>query len=126
MTNVEDPILIYAAYAATNREYRNLNELTPAIAATYPRKEIRSSTPIYRDITFSNITAMAKSGRRAGLIWGLPEVAVSNVLLEDVNITADLPFGIYDAQNVRIVNSKITTPDGVNRFWVTNAEVTIR
>lgn len=126
MTNVASPILIYAAYMATNREYRNLNDLKPAVAASYPRKQITSRTPIYRDITFSNITATAQSGRRAGLIWGLPEAAVSNVLLRDVNITADLPFGIYDAQNVGIVNSKITTPDGINKLWVTNADVTIR
>lgn len=126
MTNVECPILIYAAYAATNREYRNLNELTPAVAATYPRKEIGSRTPIYRDITFSNITATARSGRRAGLIWGLPEMAVSNVLLENLNITADLPFGIYDAHGVLLVNSKIITPEGVNKLSLTNAEVTIR
>lgn len=126
MTNVADPILIYAAYMATNREYRNLNELTPAVAATYPSAEVGSHTPIYRDITFSNITATAESGRRAGLIWGLPEMAVSNVLIQDVNITADKPFGIYDAQNVRIIDSRIITPEGTNQFSVTNAEVTVR
>lgn len=126
MTNVSEPILVYAAYMATNREYRNLNELTPAIAATYPSAEVRSRTPIYRDITFSNITATAGPGKRAGLIWGLPEMAVSNVLIQDVNISADKPFGIYDAQNVRILDSKITTPEGVNKFWVTNSGVVVR
>jgi polygalacturonase len=126
MTNVACPILIYAAYMATNREYRNLNELTPAVAGTYPGKEVRARTPIYRDITFSNITATAQPGRRAGLIWGLPEMEVTNILLQGVNITADRPFGIYDAQGVRLVNSKIITPDGVNKLSVTNAEVTIQ
>jgi polygalacturonase len=125
MTNVADPILIYAAYMATNREYRNLNELTPAIAATYPNAEVGSHTPIYRDITFSNITATAGSGRRAGLIWGLPEMAVSNVVLQQVNITADKPFGIYNAQNVRIIDSKVITPEGTNQFSVTNAAVSV-
>jgi len=59
------------------------------------------------------------------LIWGLPEMAVTNVLMQQVNITADKPFGIYDAQNVRLVDSKIITPGGVNQLSCTNADVTI-
>jgi len=59
------------------------------------------------------------------LIWGLPEMAVTNVRLQWVNITADKPFGIYDAQNVQLVDSKIITPDGVNKLSFTNAQVTI-
>ena len=57
MTNVGCPILIYGAYMATNREYRALNNLTPDIAAGYPAAPVTAHTPIYRDITFSNITA---------------------------------------------------------------------
>jgi polygalacturonase len=124
MTNVGFPILIYGSYNATG-VYRNLNNLTPALAASYPSSPISSRTPIYRDITLSNITAKAQSGRRAGLIWGLPEMAVTNVLLQRVNITADKPFGIYDAQNVRLVDSHIITPEGVNKLSCANAQVTI-
>ena len=125
MTNVGCPILIYASYMATNREYRALNELTPAIAASYPSNVVVARTPIYRDIIFSNITATVQSGRRAGLIWGLPEMAVTNVLLQRVKIIADKPFGIYDAQNVRLMDSEIITPEGVNKIASTNAQVTI-
>ena len=125
MTNVGCPILIYASYMATNRDYRNLNNLTPEIAASYPSNAVVSRTPIYREIIFSNLTATVQSGRRAGLIWGLPEMNVTNVLLEKINITADKPFGIYDAQNVRLVDSKIITPEGVNKLACTNAQVTI-
>ena len=125
MTNVGCPILIYGEYMATNREYRLLNDLTPAIAAGYPQAVIGPRTPAYANITFSNITATAAAGRRAGLIWGLPEMNVTNVLLERVNITADKPFGIYDAQNVRLVDSKIITPDGVDPISSTNAQITI-
>ena len=110
---------------ATNREYRALNNLTAAIAASYPSNEIVSRTPSYRDITFSNISATVKPGYRAGLIWGLPEMAVSNVLLQKINITADKPFGIYAAQDVRLVDCKIVTPAGMNKLSVTNAQVTI-
>lgn len=125
MTNVGIPILIYAQYAATNREYRALQKLTPAIAASYPPAPVTDRTPVYRDITFSNITATAGKGKRAGLIWGLPEAPVSNVVLQAVHITADRPFGIYNAQAVRLVDCEIVTADGVNKLSVTNAQVEI-
>jgi hypothetical protein len=110
---------------ATNREYRALNTLTPDIAATYPARQITSRTPIYRDITFSNITATVQPGRRAGLLWGLPEMPITNVLLQKVNITADRPFGVYEAQGVRLVDCKITTPEGLNKLSSTNAQIII-
>jgi len=125
MTNVDCPILIYASYMATNREYRALNNLTAAIAGGYPSAPVTGRTPVYADFVFSNITATVNPGRRAGLIWGLPEMGVTNVLLQQVNIKADKPFGIYDAQNVRLVDCKIITPEGVNQLSCTNARVSI-
>jgi polygalacturonase len=125
MTNVGIPILIYASYMAKEREYRNLTRLTPEIAAQYPPAPITRLTPVYRDILFSNITATTGSGSRAGLIWGLPEMPVTNVLLQNVNLTADLPLGIYDAQGVRLINCNITTPYGTNLLSTANAQVTV-
>jgi polygalacturonase len=125
MTNVGIPILIYGTYMATDREYRNLTNITSAIAATYPSKPVADRTPIYRDITFGNITATTAPGNRAGLIWGLPEAPVDHVLLQNVNITADKPFGIYNAQNVRLVDCTITTPDGINKLSSSNSQISI-
>jgi polygalacturonase len=125
MTNVNFPILIYASYMATNRQYRGLAKLTAGIAGTYPSAEITDRTPFYRDITFSNITATVAPGYPAGVIWGLPEAAVTNVILDHVTIKADRPLAIYDAQNVRLINSRIITPDGENKLSSTNAQITI-
>jgi hypothetical protein len=77
------------------------------------------------NLVFSNIIATASSGSRAGLNWGLPEIAVSNVFLQNVRIAADKPFGVFNAQGVRLVNCQIVTPTGVNRVFCTNAEVLI-
>lgn len=123
MTNVLCPVLIYAAYMATNREYRHLYDLTPAVAASYPPAQVDDRTPIYSDILFSNITATVQEGGTAGLIWGLPEMPVRNVVLQKVCITADKPFCIYNAQNVRLIGSKIITPDGIEPWSFTNAQV---
>lgn len=125
MTNVGCPILIYASYMATNKAYRGLDKLTSTIAATYPAATVTGRTPIYRDFVFSNITASVQSGHRAGLVWGLPEMAVTNVLLQNINITADRPLGIYFAQGVRLVASKIVTPAGVNVVESTNSQVAV-
>jgi len=125
MTNVGMPILIYAAYAAKDKKYRDLKKLTPEIAATYPSAPVTDLTPIYRNISFYNITATAEKGKRAGLIWGLPEAAVSNVLLQNVNITADNPFGVFFADSVKLVNCKILTKEFENKLVITNASVTI-
>jgi polygalacturonase len=125
MTNVNIPILIYGEYNAKEKEYRDLNNLTPEIAAKYPSAPVGPKTPIYKDITFSNITATVAKGKRAGLIWGLPEAPVTNVLLQNVVITADKPFGIYNAKNVRVENCKITTPDGENKLSTGNTQITV-
>lgn len=125
MTNVGISILIYGSYGATNRVYRNLENLTAPIAASYPAAAVTRLTPIYSDILFSNITATVRSGGRAGLIWGLPEAPAKNVTLDDVKVTADKPFGIYDAQNVRFENTQIITPDGTNMLSCTNSQIVI-
>jgi len=123
MTDVGFPILIYGAYMAKEFAFRDLHKLTPEIAATYPSATVAERTPFFRDIVFSDITATVPAGRRAGLIWGLPEAPVSRVLLRNVNITAEKPFGIYYAEAVRLENCTITTPDGVNRFVTHRAQV---
>jgi polygalacturonase len=125
MTNVGIPILIYAAYMATEREYRNLQKITPEIASSYPSAALGDLTPRYSDITFENITATTQNGRRAGLIWGLPEAPVSNIVLKNVMITAENPFGVFFAKNVQLDNCQIITKDGKNKLAVTNAEVSI-
>jgi polygalacturonase len=125
MKNVGMPILIYAAYMAPDKKYRDLNNLTGEIAAGYPSKTVAARTPMYHDITFSNITATVAPGQRAGLIWGLPEAPAADVVLRDVNITADKPFGVYFAKGVRLENCKITTPEGENKISTAEAEVSV-
>jgi polygalacturonase len=125
MTNVDIPILIYASYMAPDRQYRDLTNLSPEIAKTYPAAPVGPLTPLFSDIVFQNITATVASGRRAGLIWGLPESKANNILLRNVKITADKPFGIYSAQNVRLEACEIKTPEGVNKLATADAEVSI-
>jgi pectinesterase len=107
---------------APQREYRDLNKLSPETAAAYPAAPVTSKTPVYRDILFSDITATVQSGRRAGLIWGLPEAPVRSLVLRNVTITADRPLGIYNALGVRIEHCNITTPEEVEPLVSSNAQ----
>ena len=122
MTNVGMAILIYGAYAATERKYRDLTNMTGEIATAYPEKPVGPRTPRYSDITFSNITATVAKGRRAGLIWGLPEAPVTGVVLDNVSITADKPFGIFNAKDVQIKDCHILTPDGKQNLTTKNVQ----
>jgi len=123
MTNVGTPIKIYGSYHNLVKPFKDFNSLTAKDAATFPAKEVTRLTPFYRNLTFSNITATVQPGHRAGMIFGLPEACVTNVPLQNVTITADKPFGIFYAQGVRVVDCKITTPEGVNKFDTTHARI---
>lgn len=123
MTNVRMPILIYAAYNAKEKQFRDLKKITPEIATAYDSALVTEKTPVYKNIIFTNITATTQCGCRAGLIWGLPEMPVENVLFQNVIIQADISFGVYFAKNVRFENCKISSKEGSNVIWQTNADI---
>ena len=124
MTNVMRPILIYTEYTNAISMYRALDNISPGVAASYPAAVVTATTPYFRDITISNVTANAQSGRAAGLIWGLPESCVSNVTLVKVRVAGSTTFGIYHAKNVRIIDSLHNVPAGVSQFSFFDSDVT--
>jgi polygalacturonase len=81
MKNV-DPAITLTCYYATNSAQDAVQHALPADEA----REKTASTPIYRNIRISNLTATSQ--RSAGLIVGLPESPVSNVILDNVRISA--------------------------------------
>jgi len=58
----------------------------------------------------------------AGLINGLPESCISNVVLEDVNITAGKSFAIRNARGIQFKHVTVTVAGGAP-FALENAEV---
>ena len=125
MTNVMRPILIYCQYTNTTSAYRALDSISPAVVASYPSAPVTGTTPTYRDITISNVTATAQSGRAAGLIWGLPEMSISNLTLIKVNLAGSKTFGIYDAKNVKLIDCAHNVPNGVSQFSCYDSQVII-
>jgi polygalacturonase len=124
MTNVGYPLIVYMYYDTIGTP----NNINPTYAAGVSPQPIVDTTPFYRNITISNLTASGLTGSTtAGILWGRPESLVSNVTLYNVNFAAPTKvFNIYQARGVRIINSNLTAPNTTtNTLNLYNAEVTI-
>jgi polygalacturonase len=121
MTNVQMPFLIYSYYRQAGGPGK-ISKLKPKQIAAMPVEPVTDTTPIWRDITFSNITAYGTVA--GGTIWGKPNMLVSNVNFIRVNLTAPGPFNIYNARGIRFQDCRIKLKDG-DKFTTYNADVTV-
>ena len=135
MTNVNFPIAFYSHYDTITSPSKTIN-VTPFAASTDTTATVSSTTPFWRNITISNLTAVGNSGpdgpgNIAGIIWGLPESPISNMTLIGVNILGHTSSGrgtfcIYHARGIKIVDSNLTAPTtGTNTLTLYNAGVTL-
>ena len=67
-------------------------------------------TPVFRNIYISNVTATCQ--KSAGVITGLPESKISNVLFENVRISSVTGLAIKNADGVRFKNVQIMAENG--------------
>jgi hypothetical protein len=118
MTNTQIPIFLYSYYTNSGTS----SGASVGQAAAYPVNAVTSTTPIWRDITISNLTAVPASGFPASIIWGKPELSFSNVVMDHVNITASKYFQLYNAQGVQLIDSQITA-SATNAFAMYNANL---
>ena len=110
MTNVQWPILMYSYY---QYGVGTLEQATPYMAATDSFQTVNSTTPIFRTIVVSNLTATTTSGRPPVMLWGLPEMSISNVALYNVNIKGGAQTcQFYYTTNLQIINSSISVSSG--------------
>jgi len=111
MKNVHPAISIVCYYQySTNDKYPEND----------PAQPISETTPRFRNVCISNVTATCTQD--AGLIVGLPESLVSNVVLDNVRITAETGLTIRDAKGIQFKNSTISVKAGP-LFSAENAEV---
>lgn len=93
----------------------------PRIPATDTAQPVTDTTPKYKNITIKNLTAT--SSRNAGVIVGLPESYIENVVLENVKIDAEQGgLEVRNARGVIFKNVKVTAKKG-EAFIVKDAEV---
>jgi polygalacturonase/PKD repeat protein len=126
MSNVDFVIAFYMYYDELGAPMSDI-DVTPFMASTDVVQTVTSTTPVFHNITISNVTASSINGNIAGIIWGLPESLVSNVTMTKVNISAPTTtFCIYNATGIQILDSNLTAPTtGTNTLTLYNAGITI-
>ena len=121
MTNVAvGAIVIYSYY----NEVGTPNSITPMMAATQTVDAVTANTPVWRDITISNVTATVGASGIAGIIWAKTECPLTNITLTGVSITAPRSFDVYNAYGVTFADSKIAPASGAT-YALFNAQVTV-
>jgi polygalacturonase len=114
MTNV-NPAITLTCYYANNSAG---DPATPAAADEAAK--VSERIPTYRNIRIRNLTATCPQA--AGTMAGLPESCISNVVLENVNISAAKGFEIRNAKDVQLTNVTVTVTSG-QPFLLENAQV---
>ena len=120
MTNVHFPIQIYAYYLLVGTP----SSISPYYASTQAVVAL-NSTPIYRNITYSNINATSVSGYPVGIIWARTEMPATNIVFNKVNVTGNRNFCLYNVSGAKFIDSKITVSATSNTFVLFNAQVIV-
>jgi polygalacturonase len=117
MKNV-DPAITLTSYYMNNSARDPVERSAPK---EDPAQPVNATTPIFRNIRISNLTATCQ--RSAGSIIGLPESPISDVVLENVHITAATTgFSVKNTRGIQFKNVTVTNKEGPP-FIVENAQV---
>jgi polygalacturonase len=116
MKNV-DPAITFTCY------YMN-NSAKDAVRSSPPKETSAPSAggkiPVYRNIRVSNLRAICQ--KSAGVILGLPDSCISNVIFENVILSANTGLTIHNAKGIQFKNSSVTVKSGP-AFSAENAEI---
>ncbi len=107
MKNV-DPAITFTCYYMNNSAG---DAAQPAATNTDAAIPADNRIPLYRNIHISNLTATCR--RSAGVINGLPDGLISDVVLENVRITAATTgLAIRNARGIQFKDVQITAQEG--------------
>ena len=115
MKNV-NPAITLTCYYMNN----SAGDTARPAAGTNSAPTIASNTPVYRNIHISNLKATCPQA--AGIINGLPESMISNVVFENVQISAAKSFEIRNAKDIQLKNVTVSVKEGPP-FATENAQV---
>jgi polygalacturonase len=100
MTGVSTPIYMTSYYPSV-----------PGSPTADPAVAITATTPTWQHITLKNITISGSPN--SGILWGLPEQSISDVLFDNVKITATTGMKAYFVDGIVFKNnSSITVTSG--------------
>lgn len=111
MTNVETPVFITSYYPTL-----------PTNPTTDTAMAVTATTPEWKNITLKNVTATGSSN--GGILWGLPEAKLENIVFDDVRISASTGMEIFHATGVSFTNGSTVTPKSGAAVTIDDATVT--
>ncbi len=121
MTNVNFPIQIYSYYNLIGTP----SSISPYYASTQAVAAVTSLTPIYRNITFSNIYATSTHGFPIGIIWARTEMPATNIVFDKLNLTGDRNFELYNVKGAQFIDCNLRTSTTSNTLALFNAQAVI-
>jgi hypothetical protein len=110
MTNVQNPIYITSYYPTL-----------PTDPTADTAMAVTATTPIWQNITIKNVTVTGSTN--GGILWGLPEQKISNLVLDNVKIQANTGMEIFHATGVSFINGSSVTPKSGAAVTVYDAAV---
>jgi polygalacturonase len=114
MTNVANPINICEYYP---------DNTIPSSASGDSAQPITASTPVWKHITFKNVTATGANV--AGILWAVPEKPMVDLIFDNVKISASTGIKANYVNGASFINgSKITVSSG-NAFISTYGSTNI-
>lgn len=119
MANVNLPIVLYSYYDEVGTPDHIAFSQVLAASNSLP---VNTTTPLWRDITFSNLNITSPD--IGGVIWGPTEQAVSNVTFIRVTNSAPKTFYLYNVHGVKVIDSKFNISSAPT-FTLCNADVTV-
>ncbi|HEU6449266.1 MAG TPA: glycosyl hydrolase family 28 protein [Verrucomicrobiae bacterium] len=119
MMNVNLPIVIYSYYDELGTPDHVPFSQVLAASNSLP---VNSTTPLWRDLTFSNLNIVSHD--IAGVIWGPTEQPVTNVTFIHVTNTAPKTFFFYNVHGIKVFDSKFSV-SSMATFTLCNADVTV-
>jgi polygalacturonase len=95
MNGVPTPIYITSYYVGGS-------DTQPTNPATDPGQTLTSTTPVWENITFTNVTSTDNSTSAVdGILYGVPESPISNVVFDDVKLSTGTKGRGLEVNNVR-------------------------
>jgi polygalacturonase len=82
---------------------------------------VTEETPIFRDFHITNVVCDGAS--KAVFIRGLPELSISNITLDNLNIAANEGIDIQEAKNVSLSNVNLTVADSNPLINIQNGNI---
>lgn len=119
MKNV-NPAITFTCLYQNNSSGDASGKAVPSVSQTNDSPKVLQNIPTYRKIRISNLTATCS--KNAGKILGLPESPISDVILENVKISAPRGFEIRNAAGIQLKNVTVQADQGPP-FILENAQV---